>query len=257
MRSKLCTAVASYFKRTPDRNIYTEKVRAVWNMSETDLGFGFKVVFLGNSGVGKTAAVQRFCLGKFPDTHAKTLTSQFYERSFELTDSADLIDVMIWDTPGRENLHLLAADSFQNANIGVIFYSFTDRASFEAVPQWVEKIKAVSPSVQVVLVENKVDCLDHGQITFDEAQRMSSQLEAPLFRVSVREGLNLRNLFTYLAVTLNSRFLSSLNSLPLGADAFFVANVDDNDDEKVVAESKAPTSVAGDQGDQNGMCNVA
>jgi 50S ribosomal subunit-associated GTPase HflX len=81
--------------------------------------------------------------------------------------------------------------------------------------------------VQVVLVENKIDCLDAGRVEFAEAQRMAAQLEAPLFRISVIENLNLKNLFVYLATTLQGKFLSSLSSLPVGSDAFFVTNVDD------------------------------
>ena len=223
-------------------------------MSEADLGFGFKVVFVGNSGVGKTSAVQRFCLGRFPDVHGKTLCSQFYERSIELSNSAESIDLMIWDTPGRENLHLLAADAFQNANICVVFYSFVDKASFEAVPQWVEKVKAVSVETQVVIVENKIDQLENGQITFEDAQRMAAQLEAPLFRVSVKEGLNIRALFTYLAVTLHKKFLSSLNSLPLGAEAFFVGSADERTDEPSVSVSTARKKAPPAQ--QTGGCQV-
>ncbi|KAK8871024.1 hypothetical protein M9Y10_008937 [Tritrichomonas musculus] len=223
-------------------------------MSEADIGFGFKVIFVGNSGVGKTAAVQKFCNDYFPETHVPSLVSQFYERSFELTNSSETIDIMIWDTPGRESLGLLAADAFSNSNICVVFYSFTDRASFEAVPQWVEKVKAIAVDVMIVLVENKIDLLQDGQVSSDEAQRMASQLESPLFRISVRESLNLRNLFTFIAVTLQSKFLSSLNSLPRGSDAFFVSNVDDQN----ATDNKGSTSNAqsGNSGN-NTHCSIA
>ncbi|OHT11759.1 Ras family protein [Tritrichomonas foetus] len=226
-------------------------------MSETDIGFGFKVIFVGNSGVGKTAAVQKFCFDRFPESHTKTLASQFYERSFELQNSSEAIDLMIWDTPGRECLSLLAADAFSNANICVVFYSFTDRASFEAVPQWVEKVKSIAVNVQIVLVENKVDLLQYGQVAFDDAQRMATQLEAPLFRVSVREGLNLRNLFTFLAVTLQSKFLSSMNSLPRGSDAFFVSNVDDQATPETPKTEKQQSSTTNAAGNDAGYCNIA
>ena len=230
------------------------QLRSLLNMSEADIGFGFKVVFVGNSGTGKTSAVERFCLGRFPDTPAKTLCSRFYERTFQLADSAESIELMIWDTPGRENLHLLAADSFQNANICVVFYSFTDRASFEAVPQWVEKVKAIAADAHVVIVENKVDLLDSGKVAFEDAERMAAQLDAPLFRVSVREGLNIKALFTYLAVTLQKKFLSSLNSLPLGADAFFVGNSEDRIEERSVSETARSATA---QAQQGGRCEVA
>ena len=225
-------------------------------MSETDIGFGFKIVFVGNSGVGKTSAVERFCLGRVPDAPPKTLCSRFYERAFQLADTTESIDLMIWDTPGRENLHLLAADSFQNANICVVFYSFTDRVSFEAVPQWVERVKAVAVDAQVVIVENKVDLLESGQVAFEDAQRMATQLDAPLFRVSVHEGLNIKALFTYLAVTLQKKFLSSLNSLPLGSDAFFVGTPEERAEERSTSETARSKATPQNQ-QQGGRCSVA
>jgi small GTP-binding protein len=221
-----------------------------FGMGESELGFGFKVVFAGNSGVGKTSIIQRFCLNRFPESATPSLTSQFYERSFEIADSPETIDLMIYDTPGRDSLHLLAADSFQGCNICVVVYSFTDRASFEAVPQWVEKVKAVAVGVRVVLVENKIDILDGGEIDIGEAQRMAAQLEAPLFRLSVKEDLNVRPLFTYLAMNLHATFLSSLNSLPLGSDLFFVENVDDQ------VEAKRSDQNIGQSDDQAGLCSV-
>ena len=88
----------------------------------------------------------------------------------------------------------------------------------------------------------------------EDAERMAAQLDAPLFRVSVREGLNIKALFTYLAVTLQKKFLSSLNSLPLGADAFFVGNSEDRIEERSVSETARSATA---QAQQGGRCEVA
>jgi small GTP-binding protein len=213
--------------------------------SSSDASFGFKVIFVGNSGVGKSSIIQSFCTNNFPETPRRTLSSVFYERSIEIPDYSEPVDLMIWDTPGRENLHPLAADAFPGADVCVVVYNLTDRSSFEAVPQWVEKVKVVSVGVQIVLVENQVDSLDQSQVESAEAQRMAAQLEAPLFRASAKEGLNLRNLFIYFATSLQGRFLKSLSSLPVGSDAFFVANGDDpvQQGTEVLAEAAAAGDV--------------
>jgi hypothetical protein len=79
---------------------------------------------------------------------------------------------------------------------------------------------------------------------------MAAQLEAPLFRASAKEGLNLRNLFIYFATSLQGRFLKSLSSLPVGSDAFFVANGDDPVQQG--AEALGESAAAGDV-----YCSVA
>lgn len=198
-------------------------------MDNTEFGSGFKVVLVGNSGVGKTSAIQRFCYGKFPDTHIKSLVAQFHERSFDLKETSESIDIMLWDTPGRECLHLLAEDAYVNANVCVIFYSCADRASFDAIPQWVESVKKVTGPIQIVIVENKVDLTDKFVVSSEEANRMAKQFDSPLFRISVKENLNLKSLFNYLAQILQSKYMSSLNQLPRGGDAFFVNEFEELD----------------------------
>ncbi|EAX88803.1 Ras family protein [Trichomonas vaginalis G3] len=220
-------------------------------MAESEFGFGFKVVVVGNSGVGKTSAMQRFLYGKFPDTHIKSLVSQFHEKSFDLKETAETIDLMIWDTPGRECLHLLAEDAYVNANIAVIFYSAVDKASFDAIPTWVDAVKKVTGPIQFVLVENKVDLTDKYAIDPAEAQTMSKRFDAPLFRISVKENLNLKALFTHLASILQSKYMTSLNQLPRGGDAFFVNEFEEldlgGDEDSMQAKPE----------DNQGACRVA
>jgi small GTP-binding protein len=189
--------------------------------------FDFKVVFVGNSGSGKSSLVQAFCSGRFPESPARTLASQFHEHAVDIPDYAEPVDLMLWDTPGREALRALAADAYAGCNLCVAVYSVADRASFEAVPQWAERVKAVAAGVPVVVVEAQIDLIERARVDAAEAQRMAAQLDAPLFRVSAREGVNVRSLFVYLATALQGRFLKSLSSLPLGAEAFFVASADD------------------------------
>ena len=90
----------------------------------------------------------------------------------------------------------------------------------------------------------------------EDAQRMATQLDAPLFRVSVHEGLNIKALFTYLAVTLQKKFLSSLNSLPLGSDAFFVGTPEERAEERSTSETARSKATPQNQ-QQGGRCSVA
>jgi hypothetical protein len=100
-----------------------------------------------------------------------------------------------------------------------LVYSFADHHSLGAVPQWVEKVKVISPTVQVVHIENEVDLLDGGRVELGETQRMATQLDAPLFRSSGGEGLNVRNLFMCCATSLQGTFLKCDSSVAMESDA--------------------------------------
>lgn len=220
--------------------------------SEPSIQFCFKVILVGNSCTGKTSALEQFCNSKFSDSQAPSLVSQFYEKSIPIPNSFENIDLMMWDTPGRESLHLLSEDTYQNANVCAVFYSITDRRSFEAIPEWIELVKEINKNVQIILVENKIDLLKDSTVEFEEAQRMANQLEAPLFRISVKENLNLKPLFDFFATVLNQKFLSSMTSLPRGADSFFLTSPDN----PRPAHLSPQSSDVIESKDTTGLCSV-
>ena len=223
--------------------------------SEPEVQFCFKVILVGNSNVGKTSAFEQFCNSKFNDNQLPSLVPKFYEKSIPIPNSFENIDLMLWDTPGRESLHLLSEDTYQNANICAVMYSFTDRKSFEAIPEWIEKVKQINKNVQIILVENKIDLLENGAVEFEEAQRMANQLEAPLFRISVKENINLKPLFDFLATVLNHKFLSSMTSLPRGADSFFITTPDNPKVPPSAPVTERPPTTTENK-EQSGYCNI-
>ena len=222
--------------------------------SEPEVQFCFKVIIVGNSSVGKTSAFEQFCNSKFHENQPPSLVPKFYEKAIPIPNSFESIDLMLWDTPGRESLHLLSEETYQNANICAVMYSFVDRKSFEAIPEWIEKVKQINKNVQIILVENKIDLLENGVVGFDEAERMANQLEAPLFRISVKENLNIKPLFDFLATVLNQKFLSSMTSLPRGADSFFITTPDNPKPPASTPVTEPPSP--NETKEESGYCNI-
>jgi Ras-related protein Rab-23 len=81
----------------------------------------------------------------------------------------------------------------------VIAFSTTDKASFEALASWKAKVEAQCPKIAMVLVQNKVDLIDQAVVTPAEVEASASTLHLRLHRVSVKENLNVTELFEYLA----------------------------------------------------------
>ncbi|EAX04477.1 RAB23, member RAS oncogene family, isoform CRA_b, partial [Homo sapiens] len=81
----------------------------------------------------------------------------------------------------------------------VLVFSTTDRESFEAVSSWREKVVAEVGDIPTVLVQNKIDLLDDSCIKNEEAEALAKRLKLRFYRTSVKEDLNVNEVFKYLA----------------------------------------------------------
>uniref|UniRef100_G3QKB1 small monomeric GTPase n=2 Tax=Gorilla gorilla gorilla TaxID=9595 RepID=G3QKB1_GORGO len=81
----------------------------------------------------------------------------------------------------------------------VLVFSTTDRESFEAVSSWREKVVAEVGDIPTVLVQNKIDLLDDSYIKNEEAEALAKRLKLRFYRTSVKEDLNVNEVFKYLA----------------------------------------------------------
>ena len=184
--------------------------------------FEFKVVLLGDCNVGKTSSLNKFCYGNFNENYEKSLISTFYEKIISPNDKIEPIELHMWDTPGRTILLPIIEDTLINSHFCLLFYSINNKLSFESLINWYNLIKKISPNSQIILVENKIDLFKESQVTTEESELLSNRLKIPLFRISVKENINIKPLFNYIITTLYQKQISLQNSLPRGSDLYFI-----------------------------------
>ncbi|XP_072711325.1 ras-related protein Rab-23 isoform X1 [Ciconia boyciana] len=188
-------------------------------MLEEDMEVAIKVVVVGNGAVGKSSMIQRYCKGIFTKDYKKTIGVDFLERQIQVNDED--VRLMLWDTAGQEEfdaitkayyrafLHPLlflspaylhhAGNSLKGAQACVLVFSTTDRESFKAIPTWKEKVVTEVGDIPTVLVQNKIDLLDDSCIKHEEAEALAKKLKLRFYRASVKEDLNVTEVFKYLA----------------------------------------------------------
>lgn len=88
---------------------------------------------------------------------------------------------------------------YRGAGACVLVFSTTDRASFDAVPTWVRKVKEECGNIAMCLVQNKVDLIDKSVVTPEEAENLARSLGTKFFRTSVKDNLNVTPVFEHLA----------------------------------------------------------
>lgn len=171
---------------------------------EEDFDRELKVLVVGNGGVGKTSMIRRFAKGIYTDEYKKTIGVDFLEKALFVDDLAEEVRFMLWDTAGQEEFDAITRTYYRGAGAAVIAFSTTDRASYEAVEMWKNKVEAECGDIAMALVQNKVDLIDQAVAGPDDVEALARRCGLKLYRTCVKENINVTEVFTYLA-ELNQR----------------------------------------------------
>ncbi|MBN3317031.1 EFC4A protein, partial [Atractosteus spatula] len=99
----------------------------------------FKLVFIGNSGVGKTSFIQRYCRRSFLPNINATVGMDFQVRT--VTVDSTPIALQLWDTAGQERFRSITQQYFRKADGMLAMYDVTSSASFIAVRNWLDSVQ--------------------------------------------------------------------------------------------------------------------
>jgi len=105
---------------------------------------------------------------------------------------------MLWDTAGQEEFDAITKAYYRGAQACVLAFSTVDRASFLAVESWKKKVEDECGEIAMVLVQNKIDLMDQATVAPDEAEHLARKLRLRFYRSSVKEDLNVNEVFRYL-----------------------------------------------------------
>jgi GTP-binding nuclear protein Ran len=154
----------------------------------------YKIVLVGDGGVGKTAILHSIKGCDFEKRYIATVGCEvhpIYMKPSSLTSYA------FYDTAGQEKYGGKFTNYLKGANLAVIVYDVTNRISYKNVSQWYKKIRSESPTVPVVLVANKTDCLTKKIV--DPTFHSENGLQ--YFEVSAKTGENIETLLEYMMYT--------------------------------------------------------
>merc|ERR1712070_1297340 len=118
----------------------------------------FKLLLVGDGGVGKTTFVKRHKTGEFEKKYVATVGAEVHPMKF-VTSYGEL-DFNVWDTAGQEKYAGLRDGYYIEAHCGIIMFDVTSRITYKSVPNWHRDLTRVCESIPIVLVGNKVDMKD-------------------------------------------------------------------------------------------------
>jgi Ras-related protein Rab-11A len=129
----------------------------------------FKVVMLGDSGVGKTNLLSRFTKGTFEDGSTTTVGVEFATK-FVPMQNKEVVKAQIWDTAGQERYKAITTAYYRGAVGALLIYDVTNYKTFKNVGEWLRELKEHADSnIVILLVGNKTDLADKRDVSREAA----------------------------------------------------------------------------------------
>jgi len=164
--------------------------------------YQFKLVLLGQAGVGKSNLVLRFVKGEFHENNESTIGAAFLTQTVALSDNT-MVKFEIWDTAGQERFNSLAPMYYRGAQAALVVYDITNESSFNRAKAWVKELQTQGTSKMIIaLVGNKSDLEDARRIRTDEAHSYAEENGTLFMETSAKTAQNVSEIFEAIAKTL-------------------------------------------------------
>ncbi len=158
----------------------------------------FKLILIGNSGVGKSCILQRYIRHSFEESYKCTIGVDFLMKSVIINGIT--VKLQLWDTAGQEKYKSMVSSYYRGANVALIVFDLTSRPSFDALPLWIENFYKNGPEQKnIILIGNKKDLVDDRQVTQEEAEMFAETNNMIYFETSAKDGDNIDYVFNYAA----------------------------------------------------------
>jgi len=174
----------------------------------TEYDYLFKLLLIGDSGVGKSCLLLRFADDTYTDSYISTIGVDFKIRTVDLDTKT--IKLQIWDTAGQERFRTITSSYYRGAHGIIIVYDITDKESFDNVRQWLFEIdRYASENVCKLLVGNKSDLSNKRAVEYDAAKAFADELTIPFLETSAKNATNVEQAFLTMAAQIKNKMQSN------------------------------------------------
>uniref|UniRef100_A0A5K3FPM5 Ras-related protein Rab-1A n=1 Tax=Mesocestoides corti TaxID=53468 RepID=A0A5K3FPM5_MESCO len=158
----------------------------------------FKLLLIGDSGVGKSCLLLRFSDDVYTDNFISTIGVDFKIRTIEL--DGHHVKLQIWDTAGQERFRTMTVAYYRGAHGIIVVYDITSEESFQNVETWLEEIKRYArPDVTKIVVGNKSDLTDQRVVSYEQGKQFAANLGLQFLETSAKDSSNVEQAFFSMA----------------------------------------------------------
>uniref|UniRef100_A0A8D8R0G1 Ras-related protein Rab-35 n=1 Tax=Cacopsylla melanoneura TaxID=428564 RepID=A0A8D8R0G1_9HEMI len=153
----------------------------------------FKLLIIGDSGVGKSSLLIRFSDNTFSGNYITTIGVDFKIRTIDI--QGEKVKLQIWDTAGQERFRTITSTYYRGTHGVIVVYDVTSGETFANVKRWLHEIENNCEVVNRILVGNKNDDPQQKVVLTEDAQRFANQMGIQLFETSAKDNINVEEMF--------------------------------------------------------------
>ena len=190
----------------------------------------FKILLLGDTEVGKTSYILRFCDDKFQDNSLTTIGLDTKTKYLKVKDKK--IQLVIWDSAGQERFKSIAKNSFKGAHGLILMYAVNKKKSFRAIKEWINNIKEGIDikKVGIIIVGNKIDLpLEQREVNEEMVKSLKENEDLEVIEGSAKNNINVNECFV--------KLIEKMIDLGLGQKKESLEDDDENPQNITLSES--------------------
>ena len=212
-------------------------------MSKEEI-ISFKILLLGDSGVGKTAFILRFCEDKFEEDSLTTIGLDQKNKFVKRGDKK--LELHIWDTAGQERFRSIAKNCYKGADGILLMYDISKYETFKHIKTWINNIKEAIDidKVALLVVGNKCDLPDEEKNVDQESRKnFENTNNMKIIEASAKDNINVNESF----ISLIDKMLQLGLGKKKGSD-------DDNDNDEVNNSQQLKRSTTNERKKKDNCC---
>ena len=174
----------------------------------TNFDLSFKLIVIGDSGVGKSCLTNNAVKNIFDESYNATVGFEFF--TFNVKMNNKVIKLQIWDTCGQELYRSLITNFYRNSSLAIMVYAINSKESFENIEMWLRELRTHSnPDAKVFLIGNKIDLESERKVTKEEGEKFCKDNKLNGFmESSAKTGVNAQNIFIKAAQALYDDYIA-------------------------------------------------
>lgn len=165
----------------------------------------YKIIFIGDSGVGKSQIVQSIT----NDTHHQTSSTigvEFIVKYMKILNDLT-VKIQIWDTAGQERYKSLVPSYSRNANCIIYVYDTTDKSSFDNILYWINEVNIIADNYLGILIGNKIDKEYLRQVPTNMGKEFAEKNNLLFFEISALNNNNTILIFNNIIIATHYKFI--------------------------------------------------
>ena len=168
----------------------------------------FKLIIIGDSGIGKSCLLNRFAEDAYTDAYISTIGVDFKIRTLEI--DGRIVKLQIWDTAGQERFRTITSSYYRGAHGIMLVYDITNPDSFANLNQWLKEVETYAKDdARKIIIGTKADLASKRRVEYTDALEYAKDHGMEYVETSAKTTQNIELAFTSLAGSLKQAYKGS------------------------------------------------